>query len=611
MHLAEALSSGIKCAKLHQAHLAFDAGQKEQALEHLKLYLSKCLVEAREKCAGCHQVRGDDAPMLTCSGCGVARFCNADHQRMASRRAACGGSVWKARHKDICGILRTWREVFKGAEADSSFLQQVREIGGFPVQDMIVQMYKKFGAALTVSDIEGLVKLSLSEKLGADAELSAEEVLQAAQGLPGRPRRKAPTDSKNEPYQEFMHIRAEAGATDFVHANKETVAKMSEQAGLKGLRKFRAPADWVSGDLFQYGCQSLNFTDLHKAVVRERLKLDYGKVHYTYSKDFLSGAFVLQEPEDAKREEAAANKAKWLTQDGFRTIKASRPEEFRTHASEWGEWRRGGAQLMHDMDVDNLADEYEDPGLKLVKVDIHDLDMREAGLGSQRNPQRPLAQTVHAGVPFRRYFSQAAPQQLHLQGGVFGHTNPGFMDSVHTLRGGGEAERLTRIGVEEDTFNQKVKGDRKYMMALLKQPAKLSQIDRFNYPANRDVPSTHYGKTLKGPDGITKPFPVSMLSLQEKWCDPAETSTVAKYGVSLRYKADIDGSNKTCEWKAAKAVGVKVDQRQRTLHATKFDVRKVPPRDVSDAACNRCSSFFARQKMRVHIARAPRRPQLA
>jgi len=187
MHLAEALSSGIKCAKLHQAHLAFDAGQKEQALEHLKLYLSKCLVEAREKCAGCHQVRGDDAPMLTCSGCGVARFCNADHQRMASRRAACGGSVWKARHKDICGILRTWREVFKGAEADSSFLQQVREIGGFPVQDMIVQMYKKFGAALTVSDIEGLVKLSLSEKLGADAELSAEEVLQAAQCSAVRP----------------------------------------------------------------------------------------------------------------------------------------------------------------------------------------------------------------------------------------------------------------------------------------------------------------------------------------------------------------------------------------------------------------------------------------
>ena len=127
MHLAEALSSGIKCAKLHQAHLAFDAGQKEQALEHLKLYLSKCLVDARERCAGCHQVRGDDAPMLTCSGCGVARFCNADHQRMASRRAACGGSVWKARHKDICGILRTWREVVKGA--DSSFLQLCSALG--------------------------------------------------------------------------------------------------------------------------------------------------------------------------------------------------------------------------------------------------------------------------------------------------------------------------------------------------------------------------------------------------------------------------------------------------------------------------------------------------
>jgi hypothetical protein len=457
-------------------------------------------------------------------------------------------------------------------------MKQVRELGGFPVPDMIVQMYKKFGAALTASDIDGVKTLSLAEKLGADAELSAEEVLQAAQGLPGRPRRKAPTDSKNEPYLEFMHIKAAAGVTDLIHANKETVAKMSEQSGLKDLRKFRTPADWVSGDLFQYGCQSLNLTDLHKTVVRERLKLDYGKVHYTYSKDFLSGAYVLQEPEDAKREDAAANKARWLTQDGFRTIKATRPEEFRTHASEWGEWRRGGAALMHDMDLDNLSDEWQDPGLKLQKL---------AGLGSQ--PQHPLAQTVHGGMPFRRYLAQAAPQQHHLQGGVFGHINAGFMDSVHREPGGGEAERLKRIAAEEGTFNAKVVGDRKYMMALLKQPPKLSQTDRFNYAANRDAPRTHYSKTLKGPEGITAAFPVSMLSLQEKWCDPADTSTVTKYGVSLRYKADIDGTNKTCEWKAAKAVGVKVHQRQHTLHSSKFDVRKVPARDVVDAACNRYS----------------------
>ena len=30
--------------------------------------------------------------MLTCSGCRVARFCSADHQKMASKKAASGGS---------------------------------------------------------------------------------------------------------------------------------------------------------------------------------------------------------------------------------------------------------------------------------------------------------------------------------------------------------------------------------------------------------------------------------------------------------------------------------------------------------------------------------------
>jgi hypothetical protein len=144
-------------------------------------------------------------------------------------------------------------------------------------------------------------------------------------------------------------------------------------------------------------------------------------------------------------------------------------------------------------------------------------------------------------------------------------------------------------------------------MALLKQPAKLSQTDKFNYAANRDAPRTHYGKTLKGPEGITAAFPVSMLSLQEKWCDPAETSTVTKYGVSLRYKADIDGTNKTCEWKAAKAVGVKLHQRQHTIHSSKFDVRKVPVRDVVDAACNRYTQLAHAVRVRVQdhtIARA-------
>ena len=36
------------------------------------------------------------------------------------------------------------------------------------------------------------------------------------------------------------------------------------------------------------------------------------------------------------------------------------------------------------------------------------------------------------------YICIQSPMGRVMQGGVFGHTNEGYMDSVHTLRGGGE-----------------------------------------------------------------------------------------------------------------------------------------------------------------------------
>ena len=58
--------------------------------------------------------------MLTCSGCRVARFCSADHQKIASKKAALGGNLRTERHKDICGVLRKWRDVVKdGVSPDS------------------------------------------------------------------------------------------------------------------------------------------------------------------------------------------------------------------------------------------------------------------------------------------------------------------------------------------------------------------------------------------------------------------------------------------------------------------------------------------------------------
>ena len=59
-------------------------------------------------------------PMLTCSGCCVARFCSADHQKMASKKTALGRSLTTGRHKDICGVLRKWRDVVKDGVSPGS-----------------------------------------------------------------------------------------------------------------------------------------------------------------------------------------------------------------------------------------------------------------------------------------------------------------------------------------------------------------------------------------------------------------------------------------------------------------------------------------------------------
>ena len=76
--------------------------------------------------------RGEDAPMPHVHGCRVARFCSADHQKMASKSVASGGSLLEGRHKDVCGVLGKWRRqvVKDGMSPDScradllAFLQQ-------------------------------------------------------------------------------------------------------------------------------------------------------------------------------------------------------------------------------------------------------------------------------------------------------------------------------------------------------------------------------------------------------------------------------------------------------------------------------------------------------
>jgi hypothetical protein len=118
--LKAALDGGAVFARLHLAHLAFDAGLEDRAQALLKTHLSWLVRWGRNISAGCYQTRGDHTPMLTCSGCHVARFFNADHQKMAARKAAKGGNPVTGRHKDIFGVLGKWHQIVKhGVSPDS------------------------------------------------------------------------------------------------------------------------------------------------------------------------------------------------------------------------------------------------------------------------------------------------------------------------------------------------------------------------------------------------------------------------------------------------------------------------------------------------------------
>ena len=97
----------------------FDAGQEDAELVHLKEHLSWRVQRGHDTCAGCWQTWGEDTPLLTCSGCS-GEVLQRRSQKDGFEKAGLGGFLRFGRHKDICGVLRKWREVVKDGVAPDS-----------------------------------------------------------------------------------------------------------------------------------------------------------------------------------------------------------------------------------------------------------------------------------------------------------------------------------------------------------------------------------------------------------------------------------------------------------------------------------------------------------
>ena len=96
-------------SQLHLSHVHYLLGNKALAVNKLNIYLEFLMAIGRARCMGCGQIRGEDVAMMACSGCMVARFCNAEHQKLASKASGGVGGAIGCRHSRICWLLNSWR----------------------------------------------------------------------------------------------------------------------------------------------------------------------------------------------------------------------------------------------------------------------------------------------------------------------------------------------------------------------------------------------------------------------------------------------------------------------------------------------------------------------
>lgn len=103
---------------LHFARFLYRIGDVKLALEKLSNYCCASVETGNEHCAGCHQEKIHGVKMLVCSHCRIARFCNAEHQKVSSSTSGWYSLISHIKHKDVCALLGLWRlHVMKEAKS--------------------------------------------------------------------------------------------------------------------------------------------------------------------------------------------------------------------------------------------------------------------------------------------------------------------------------------------------------------------------------------------------------------------------------------------------------------------------------------------------------------
>jgi tetratricopeptide (TPR) repeat protein len=118
---AQATASFKQDALLLSARLLYMQGNEDEAVTALEESLEITVSMARALCAGCQQTRGQVSMLeSTCGKCGVARYCNKEHQRMSwapqMGEVKVTGVTQFLSHRFLCSALKSFKRIAKGKQ---------------------------------------------------------------------------------------------------------------------------------------------------------------------------------------------------------------------------------------------------------------------------------------------------------------------------------------------------------------------------------------------------------------------------------------------------------------------------------------------------------------
>jgi len=72
---------------------------------YLVKYLKQQIKIGNQSCSFCEQSRFANDNLLMCSGCNVVRFCNRQHQELASKKISTFSGRYAIRQHSVCNLL--------------------------------------------------------------------------------------------------------------------------------------------------------------------------------------------------------------------------------------------------------------------------------------------------------------------------------------------------------------------------------------------------------------------------------------------------------------------------------------------------------------------------